>query len=128
MRNRARCKLCGEIIESFHSTDYMMCKCGEIAVDCGNGMKCFARDFDNFLRIDDEGNEIVPKVIENTSDVKPLDKDAKKPSRADLMQMLSDMTKTIESLPREALNTYVTHYDLLSALLLLSAILRSERD
>ena len=33
--NKARCKICGDIIESVHVHDYKTCKCGKIAVDGG---------------------------------------------------------------------------------------------
>ena len=33
--NKARCKLCGDVIESKHRHDFVACKCGEIAVDGG---------------------------------------------------------------------------------------------
>ena len=35
LRNRARCKKCGDIIESKHRHDHVACSCGEIAVDGG---------------------------------------------------------------------------------------------
>ncbi len=127
MRNRAKCKLCKSIIESFHSTDYVMCKCGEIIVDGGNSMRCGANNFDNFLRIDDKDNEIVPKILSGDTIKQDLiDKNTKKPDRAELMKMLEYMIGNMEDLPKQALETYVTHYDLMSALMLLSAILRSE--
>ena len=34
-RNAAKCKICGDIIESKHVHDYVKCKCGAIAVDGG---------------------------------------------------------------------------------------------
>ncbi len=33
--NRARCKKCGEIIESRHRHDFVMCKCGAVGIDGG---------------------------------------------------------------------------------------------
>lgn len=35
LRNAARCLLCGDIIESRHTHDYVSCTCGNIAVDGG---------------------------------------------------------------------------------------------
>ena len=35
IRNRAKCNLCNEIIESEFRHDYVQCKCGAIAVDGG---------------------------------------------------------------------------------------------
>lgn len=63
MRNRAKCKLCGDILESFHEFDYQTCKCNEISISGGLiRYECAAKDFSNFLRVDDEGNEIVPTI------------------------------------------------------------------
>lgn len=117
MRNIAKCKKCLSVIESFHSKDYVECKCGEIAVDGGEALRCAARDFANFLRVDDEGNEIVVKV-------KDAHEPMEKPSLNEMISMLDDMIKGIENLPREGLFSPVTQADLASALLLVSSILR----
>ncbi len=121
MRNRAKCKLCETIIESFHTTDLVPCKCGEIFVDGGNGLKCGANDWNNFLRVDDLGNEIIVKV----GDVKPLYIESEKPSKEDLIKMLDEMVKNIEALPQEAMLTSVNHYDFCSLMILLSSIMKS---
>lgn len=34
-RNRLQCKLCGDIIESTYTHDYVMCKCKQCAIDGG---------------------------------------------------------------------------------------------
>lgn len=34
-RNRARCRSCGQIIESRSRHDYVTCKCGKVTVDGG---------------------------------------------------------------------------------------------
>lgn len=56
-RNRAKCRLCGSIIESLHRHDFKKCSCGEIMVDGGNDYwRCGAKDWRNFIRLDDDGN------------------------------------------------------------------------
>jgi hypothetical protein len=125
MKNRAKCKLCKAVIESFHATDYIVCKCGEIAVDGGDALRCSAQNWDNFMRVDDEGNEIVVKVKDETN-VKPLDMPIVKPTRKELIAMLDEMIANIERLPSGAMTAPVTHYDLLSALLLVSEIVKSD--
>jgi hypothetical protein len=115
MRNRAKCKLCESVIESILENDYVMCKCGEISVSGGTeNYRCSARDFINFLRVDDEGNIVVVKV-----------QDVKKPNKKELLDMLDEMVKKIEDLPPQAMHVSITHYDFYSALLLVSSILRS---
>ena len=123
MKNVAKCKLCQSTIESFHDLDYVSCKCGHISVSGGSKMECSSIDWNNFLRVDDLGNEIVVKIIEENSDVKPLYKE--KLSREDQLKMLDEMIKSYEDLPLHAINSPVTNYDLLSSLLLISSILKS---
>ena len=50
MRNRAKCKLCNDIIESTDNKDVIDCKCGEISVMGGQEkMGCMAKSWDNSL-------------------------------------------------------------------------------
>ena len=35
IKNSAKCKKCGDVIESKHRHDFVSCKCGAIAVDGG---------------------------------------------------------------------------------------------
>jgi len=124
MRNRAKCRLCEEIIESFHSHDYVSCKCGEISIDGGNmHYKASAKDFNNFLRVDDNGKE-VEVVVEEKAPIEDLP--SFKPSKEELLQMLEEMQKRIENLPIEAIYSPINHADFASLMMLLSAIFRSE--
>jgi len=46
IRNAARCKLCGDVIESTYQHDYVMCSCGACAVDGGHAyLRRSAKDF-----------------------------------------------------------------------------------
>lgn len=127
MRNRAKCKLCGETLESFHIHDYVTCKCGEIAIDGGSQrFSASAKDYKNFLRVDDEGNEIVvtvkdkegmdelPVVIEDAFSA-PL-------TKKELLGELEAMMKGIDSLPENAKTLPINHYDLYSALLIIKSL------
>ena len=50
IRNRAKCKLCGDIIESEYRHDFVPCKCGEIFVDGGHDyIRCGANDLRNII-------------------------------------------------------------------------------
>lgn len=123
MKNRAKCKKCESIIESFHPTDHVTCKCGEISVDGGLSMRCAAVDWVNFVRVDDEGNEIVV-TIKNTNEIET----PKSPHilvKADKIQMLDEMIASYDRLPPAAMGQPVTNYDLLSALLIVSSIFKS---
>lgn len=126
MRNRAKCRKCNCIIESINPHDWIYCSCSEIGLSGGkDSYKCYAGDFSNFLRVDDENNEIIVKVKESTlsdngsSDVPTLE-------RNDLLNMLDEMIKSIEGLPEHAKLTAINHYDHSSLLYLLAAIFRSK--
>lgn len=119
MRNRAKCRLCGDIIESFHSTDFVICKCGAIGVNSGPAMKCSANDWNDFLRVDDDGNEIIVKTEGSIREV------SSRPTREDKIRQLEEIIKAIESLPSHAMQEPITHYDLSSVLSLVVSILRS---
>lgn len=123
MKNRAKCKLCGEILESFHRTDFVTCKCGEISIDGGDWyFKCAAKNWDNFLRVDDMGNEIIPEIVQE-SDNKLIETSIL--TRKDKIDMLDAMLKNIENLPSGAMDNPINHYDLYSFMLLVSEILKS---
>lgn len=131
MKNRAKCKLCESVIESFHQYDYVTCKCGEISIDGGQEyFRCSAKSWDNFLRVDDEDNIIIPKIKEK-DDVKPLDIEPKEVApltKEELIKMLEDMAKSIEQLPPDAMTTYVNQYDLMSLILVLVSIFKAKDD
>ena len=126
MRNRAKCKLCLSIIESFHATDYVMCKCGHIAVDGGEALRCVAQDWNNFLRVDDLGNEIKIKIAQDISKTVIDDYIYEAPTKKEMIDMLDEMIKNIENLPREAMSTSINHYDFCSLMVLLSSIFRAD--
>lgn len=123
MKNRAKCRLCKDILESFHRYDYVACSCGEISIDGGNDLlRCNAKDFANFIRIDDQGNEIFVKLIDKPDEENPVE--PHKPTRKEQIEMLETMVKNIENLPHAAMSLPVNHYDLYSFMLLISSILK----
>lgn len=125
MKNRAKCKLCQDIIESFHASDLVVCKCTHIYVDGGEAMKCGASDWSNFLRVDDEGNEIIVTIKEKEdSYVKPLYNENELPPKESVKKEIDIMLENINRLPEHALMTPLNHYDLMSLLLLFKGFLR----
>ncbi len=129
MRNRAKCKLCNNVIESFHHTDFVPCGCGHIFVNGGDALACGAGDWANFLRVDDEGNEIQVRVenkpIYNELEGLPQE-EKKKKSKQDLKDTLDIMIKGLEDLPPAAMTMPVTHYDYASLLIFLRGVLDAE--
>jgi hypothetical protein len=128
MKNKAKCKLCGDVIMSYHQYDYVECKCGEITVDGGEAMRCAAKNWDNFLRVDDEGKEHPIKIEElskfDLADMEPYPNDKPKLSKEDLIMTIVEMRKNIENLPMSALQSPLTHYDMLSLLMLLESLFK----
>lgn len=128
MKNRAKCKLCASILESFHVYDYVTCKCGEISISGGlDKLECSAKNWENFLRVDDDGNEIVVRVVDNADN--PTDSVSDEPktavlTKSDKLQMLHEMIESYERLPQNAMTLPITHYDFVGALLLLQSILK----
>lgn len=122
MKNKAKCNKCNSIIESLHRTDYQTCTCNEISVYGGPDlMECAAINWNNFIRVDDNGNEIVVKVKNNT-----IEKHVK--SKKELLNVVEELVKTIESLPPQAMNSPITHYDYLSLLMLFSKLMRCDLE
>lgn len=123
MRNRAKCKLCQEVIESFHRYDFVACKCGEISVDGGlDQLRCAAKDWKNFLRVDDADKEIEVTAVdeaqvEDAKEVSPL-------NRREMIDMLEAMIKNIENLPKHAMDLPINHYDFYSYMMLVVAVLK----
>lgn len=128
MKNRAKCKLCGDIIESIHRHDMISCRCGEISIDGGNDYhRAIFNNKENFVSIDDEGNEIIPTFRKGEPTAEEiLETIRPKPTKKEMIQMLDEMIKRIESLPVDALYSPVNHSDFVSLLLLLSSILRAD--
>lgn len=119
MKNRAKCKLCGDVIESLHSQDYQLCKCGEIFVDGASEMYCGAKHWENFLRIDDDGNEVIPKIVDF-----PIEESIT--TKQQRIELLHEMIQAYKNLPQQAQIMPPTNYDLYAALSLLYEIIIDE--
>ena len=129
MRNRAKCRLCNSVLESFHAHDFVTCKCGEISIDGGNQyFKASAKNFKNFLRVRDDESAFVPEFIEKNPEEasegasnKPQEEPPTNPpitTKSELIQIVQEMIKNIENLPQQAQSLPLTHYDYHSILLL----------
>lgn len=124
MRNRAKCKACGDVVEAANREGYVSCKCGDISVceDAGQ-FRAHLKNRESLLLVDDEGNEIVPKVPQVSV---PESTPSLTPTKKELIDMLDEMRTRIEELPKEAMLAPVTHSDFCSLLMLLSSILRAD--
>lgn len=126
MRNRAKCKLCDEVIESMFLMDYVTCKCGEISI-CG-GTQRFesgAKDYKNFLRVTDEDKEVPVQFLDESQEQALIknkeDEGAQfKIGHKDKEGQIAHLISHIEKLPAEAMSIPLNHYDLLLLLRLIS--------
>ena len=130
MRNRAKCRVCKETVESLSRYDYVTCKCGEISI-CGGADELLAfsvdSEFKHFLRVDEDGNEVVVHYHEKKEEKGNDDPPADNPesiTTGELKDALDGMIKSYENLPQNALVQPVTHYDLLSLMILLAEIFK----
>lgn len=125
MRNRAKCRLCKKVIESFHKSDYVECDCGEISVDEGTCLRCSAKNWENFLRIDENDNEILVTVRTDPS-LQPRKEAIENaaPGRKEMIDALEEMIKAIDNLPEHARYAPVSHADLSPVLSVISALIK----
>lgn len=76
LRNIAKCKKCGDIIESKFRHDFVECSCGSIFVDGGHdyirrGGDQFDEDFDHENMIDDDRIPVeIDHLMESLTEVK----------------------------------------------------------
>lgn len=69
LRNRIKCKLCGDIIESEHNYDFKYCKCGKTHIDGGHCCPRFgSSNLDNVETLFIVCDDINKLDISNTSD------------------------------------------------------------
>jgi hypothetical protein len=123
MRNRAKCKLCGDIIESFAIGDVISCLCGEISIEGFDPhFKCYYRDVRNFLRVDDEGNEV---VVREEGQLSEDSVQFKAPTKEEVLKLMEEMISKMDSLPMNAKTLPVTQSDLSSMLWLVLTAFRS---
>lgn len=133
MRNRAKCKVCEEIIESKHIHDYVTCKCGQISIDGGPQSKkdgaywTRAIDYANFVRIDDEGNDVPVTYIEKKKDEVVIPEEFPPMTREQKLDELHRLTEFFDALPGHAKHQPVTQYEFQSLILLLESLLREDR-
>jgi hypothetical protein len=129
MKNRAKCKLCFQILESFHTYDYVTCNCGEISISGGNDrLECSAKNWENFLRVDENGNEIVVKVKDSVETTESNNEEFPIMTRADKIDMLEAMVKNIENLPKAAMAQPINNFDMYSYLVVILSILKDEKS
>jgi hypothetical protein len=107
MRNRAKCKLCNDILESFHVNDRVECSCGEISITGGqHAFECAYRNISSFIRLDDNGKEIEVKEAGQEGGIEGIEEQL--PVEFTLEMIRQCATEDKERDPRRL----VTSYDL----------------
>lgn len=114
MKNIAKCLLCHTIIESMHDYDLQRCDCGEIAVDGGMKMLALAKNFDNFLRVREDGTTFKPKIVENDTHENTLHTSFSEITHnfEKLVSSLQLMLENVQRLPHNAMEQPLNQYDL----------------
>lgn len=128
-RHRAKCRLCNTVIEavSQYGGTEIPCACGEIAFDLRSNPPSYcAINFQNMIGIDAEGNENDMHVL----DIRKSDISSAKPepegNTDQANYQLEMLIERVEGLPVHAMNSFVTHYDYLSLLYLVKALIRKQ--
>lgn len=101
MRNRAKCRECGDILESFHRFDYVECKCGEIGISGGTDkFEVFYKKLESLIRIGDNDEEI--RVMEDVTGNPEEKKEIKILSQEEKTALIEEMIEIYENLPLSA--------------------------
>lgn len=128
MKNRAKCRLCGDILESLTQFDVVECSCKEISIWGGEyELRCHARDFKNFLRIDDRGAERQVKYIEVHEEDQKNEASEPVPkalTRQELIDEIDTLVQYISDYPPHKLHSACTYADLRDFVSLLSSVLK----
>ena len=95
-------------------------------------MNCGARDWNNFIRIDHEGNERgitlksegSPRELRETQTEPPTAQALGQPQKENARMLLYEMIKNYESLPQHAMHAPASNADVLSVLYLIGALFK----
>ena len=132
MRNRAKCRLCGDILESKNRHDNVECSCEEIGIDGGSDyFKAYAKDWRNFIRLDDDDKEVIPKIVDKEPVPDPVKEERTEAlphnlTKKDHIDAITDMINLYDRLPDDELRRPVSQYDHYSLLILIRAFLTAE--
>ncbi len=129
MRNRAKCKLCGDILESFYLNDVVECSCGEITIWGGlYELNSKANDYENFLRIDEDGNEITVRFLQKGEEDKEeeLYEIKGRLSKKEAIELMERTLKGMQDSLDHSMNRYVNYYDFCYYLSLILSALRED--
>jgi hypothetical protein len=99
------------------------CKCGEISISGGqHKFEALAKNWDHFVRFDDNGNEFKPKIIDKDTDI-DTETNIAVQTPDELTQILLDLAKSGEdnSLP-------VWFYQICSAIFLLNEKISTKNE
>ncbi len=117
MTGTIKCKLCHSNMVP-NGWDIIICACGEISIDGVNKKIICQKSQSNYVEIDDNGNAILNSSLEAICETSP-------PTQKELLDMFDDAIKAIDNLPPDAMMTYVTQYDLVSSLKVISGIFKA---
>lgn len=125
MRNRAKCKACNHILESFAHDDFVSCECGNLTI-WGGGYKfnVLAKDYNLMLRVDDEDCEHPVKYVEVNKADTEQEEAKERPKPLTQEELIEEFKKLIEAFEKDA-DHVCTYADLASITILLVSCLKS---
>lgn len=130
MENKAKCRLCGSIIQSYTLSDVVSCDCGEITIWGGQyEFNVAYKNKNNLLRIDDKGNEVIVRCVDTTQDeIADPEPSNEAASRKERLATLDSWISYGSNLPRHVLDAPPSLADLYHGLLLVSSVLHSSDE
>jgi hypothetical protein len=134
--NRAKCALCGDVVQSFYASDEAVCKCGEVHV-LGGELQAFkpsSGNWNNLIYVDDIGNKI---CIENKDDAEKQPEQSgayespdqavfKGRTKEEVIDELQSMITSDAKLPDSAHVQTLTYVDLLRYMVVILDILKRD--
>lgn len=109
---KIKCLKCDTVVD-FPNKGMLACKCENLTLNAEERIVVCNGGETSFCAIDDEGNHI-------------LNQPKEKPTKQELLILLKGMRENIESLPPNAQASYITHYDLISLILLLEGLFAAD--
>jgi len=134
--NRAKCALCGDIVQSFYASDVAVCRCGEVHVIGGEqqAFKPSSGNWANLLYVDDIGNKICVEAKNNaendpeqqSGETPPDETFFKGRTKKEFIEELQSMITLDLQLPKNAHIQQLTYVDLLRYMVVILDILKRD--
>lgn len=125
MKEKLKCLNCDTIVSSLSMQDHVSCKCGDLVICAGNGHVCiYAKDVLKVDWIEEDASNVIQ--VDKQEEHNACEGNVKGSiTRQELLNELETWISNVSSLTPTALISPVSHYDLASLAMLISAILKA---